>query len=62
MEYFHELIIEDIASTLGLVVSIDERTHNREMYHYARVLIELDLQKDKEYHIMYERSVHCLIA
>lgn len=31
------------------------------MCHYARVLIELDLQKEKEYNIMYERSGHSLL-
>lgn len=55
-------IIERIASALGPVVSIDEHTRNRTMYHYARVLIELDLRKEKEYNIMYEMSGHCTIA
>lgn len=53
MKYFHELIIEDIASAPGPIVNMDERTRNREMKIYARVLIKLDLRKDKEYHIMY---------
>lgn len=62
MEYFHESIIEDIALPLGHLVNIDERTRNREMCYYAWVLVELDLWKDKEYHIMYERSGHNLIS
>lgn len=62
MEYFYVPIIECIASALGQVVSVDERTRNRTMCHYARVLIELDLRKENEYNIMYERSGHCSIA
>lgn len=42
-EYFHEHIIESIASALVNVVSIDQRIKDGSMCHYARVLIELDL-------------------
>lgn len=41
------------------MVFIDERTESRTMLHYARVLVELDLRKEKEYGVMYERSGHC---
>lgn len=58
-EYFYEPIINDIASAIGPVIAIDERTRTREMLHFARVLLELDLLKEKESHIMYERSGYC---
>lgn len=61
-EYFHEHVIESIASALGTVVSMDQCTRDGSMCHYARVLIELDLRKEKEYHIMFERAGHCSIA
>lgn len=61
-EYFHEHIIEAIASVLGPVVSMDQRTKDGTMCHYARVLVELDLCKEKEHYIMFERSGHCSIA
>lgn len=61
-EYLYEPIIKVIASAIGSVVSIDERTKNREMLHYARVLVELYLRKDKEMFIMYKRSGHCSIV
>lgn len=53
-EYFYEPIINVIASAIGPVVAIDERTRTREMLHFTRVLVELDLRKEKETHIMYE--------
>lgn len=58
-KYFYKLIINVIASAIGPVVFIDERMKNREMLHFARVLVELDLQKEKETFIMYERLGHC---
>lgn len=61
-EYFHEHIIESIASVLGTIVSVDQRTRDGSMCHYAKVLIELDLRKDKEYHIMFESADHCSIT
>lgn len=61
-EYFHEHIIEAIASVLGNVISMDQRTKDGTMCHYARVLVELDLWKEKEHYIMFERSGHCSIA
>lgn len=62
MEYFKVPIIEAIASALGPIVSTDERTRSQTYCHYARVLIELDLQKEKKYNIMYECSGNCSIA
>lgn len=44
VEYFCEPIIETIASVLGHVIDMDERTKNRTMLHYARVLIEINLR------------------
>lgn len=61
-EYFHEHIIESIASVLGTVVSMDQRTRDGSTCHYASVLIELDLRKEKEYNIIFERSGLCSIA
>lgn len=37
-EYFHEHIIEAIVSVLGTVVSMDQRTKEGTMCHYARVV------------------------
>lgn len=54
-EYLHEHIIESIASVMGTVISMDQRTRDGIMCHYARVLIELDLRKEKENLIMFER-------
>lgn len=62
MEYFKVPIIEAIASVIGPIVSIDERTESQTYYHHAYVLIELDLRKEKEYNSMYERSGNCSIA
>lgn len=41
------------------MVTIDERIRTRKMLHYARVLVEVDLRKQKEEYIMYEHSGHC---
>lgn len=58
-EYFCELIIRAIASTIDYVVTIDECTKNREMLHYVGVLVEQDLRKEKEEYIMYACLGHC---
>lgn len=43
-------------------MAVDERISNRTICHFAKVLVKLDLRKDKEAFIMYERAGHCVIA
>lgn len=59
VEYFYEPIIRSLASAIGSVLQVDERTRNRTLCHYARVLIEIDLKADREYTIMFERTGYC---
>lgn len=44
------------------MISIDERTRKRECCHFARVLVEIDLQKPREEYVMFETTGHCSIA
>lgn len=62
MEYFYVPNIRAIASAVGPIISIDERTRKPEMCHYARVLVELDLRKEREEFIMFETSGNCSIT
>lgn len=62
MEYFYEPIVRAIASAVGPVVTVDECTTTKKILYYARVFVELDLSKEKEECIIYERSGHCAIA
>lgn len=45
MEYFKPKIIHALASALGMVIKIDERTRQGSMCHYVRVLIDIDMIK-----------------
>lgn len=54
-------LIRAIASAIGPIIIINERTRKREMCHYARVLVELDLRKEREQFIMFETSGNCSI-
>lgn len=54
MEFFQPKIIHALASALGTVIKIDDRTTKRTMCHYARVLIEIDMTKGCEDFIMFE--------
>lgn len=56
MEYFQPQIIYAMASALGTVVKLDDRTKNRTMCHYARVLVDIDMTKGCEDYIMYESA------
>ncbi|KAL8503471.1 hypothetical protein ACS0TY_022282 [Phlomoides rotata] len=62
MEYFQAPIIHALASPLGTVLKIDDRTKDRSMCHYARVLIELDMKQNFEEYIMFEMEGHYLFA
>ncbi|KAL8552220.1 hypothetical protein ACS0TY_001064 [Phlomoides rotata] len=62
MEYFLTPIIHALASSLGTVIKIDDRTKDRSMCHYARVLIELDMKQNFEDYVMFETEGHYLFA
>lgn len=62
MEYFHPTIIHAMASALGTVLKLDERTKNRSMCHYAQVLIEMDMKKGCEECIMFESEGQVLFS
>lgn len=62
MEYFQPKIIHALASALGTVIKIDDRTWNRTMCHYARVLIEIDMTKGCEDYIIFESEGQVLFA
>lgn len=62
MEYFHPKIIQTMASALGTVLKLDERTRNRSMCHYARVLIDIDMKKGCEDCIMFELDGQVLFS
>ncbi|KAL8494255.1 hypothetical protein ACS0TY_025160 [Phlomoides rotata] len=55
LEYWNKHIITALASVVGTVIKIDERTLNRTMGHFTRVLVELDLNQDREDTLMFER-------
>ncbi|KAL8465781.1 hypothetical protein ACS0TY_035037 [Phlomoides rotata] len=59
LEYWNKHIIIALASAVGTVIKIDERTMNRTMGRFARVLVELDLKHDREETLMFEREGHC---
>ncbi|KAL8554876.1 hypothetical protein ACS0TY_002883 [Phlomoides rotata] len=58
MEYFQPPIIHALASALGAVIKLDDRTRDRSMCHYARVLIELDMKHNFEDFVMFETKDH----
>lgn len=62
IEYFSDPIIRAIASAIGPVINIDERTRTRRVCKYARVLVEVDLRAEREYSVMYERQGFCSIV
>lgn len=62
MEYFQPKIVHALASDLGTVIKMDERTRNRTMCHYARVLIEIDMTKGCEDYIMFESEEQVMFA
>ncbi|KAL8509367.1 hypothetical protein ACS0TY_016537 [Phlomoides rotata] len=62
MEYFQTPIIHALASALGTVIKLDERTRDRSMCHYARALIEIDMKQKFEDYIMFEAEGHYSFA
>ncbi|KAL8466114.1 hypothetical protein ACS0TY_035284 [Phlomoides rotata] len=59
LEYWNKHIITALASAVGTVIKIDERTLSRTMGRFARVLVELDLKHAREETLMFEREGHC---
>lgn len=62
MEFFQPKIIYALASALGSVIKIDERTRQRSMCHYARVLVEINMTKGCEQFIMFEYEGQVMFA
>lgn len=62
MEFFQPKIIHALASALGTVIKMDDRTRNRTMCHYARVLNEIDMTKGCENYIMFESDGQVMFA
>ncbi|KAL8488288.1 hypothetical protein ACS0TY_024530 [Phlomoides rotata] len=58
LEYWNNNIIMALASAVGTVIKLDERTASRSMGRFARVLVELDLKQDREEYVMFERAGH----
>ncbi|KAL8507042.1 hypothetical protein ACS0TY_017790 [Phlomoides rotata] len=58
LEYWNPNIITALASAVGMVIKLDDRTASRSMGHFARVLVELDLNHDREEFVMFERAGH----
>ncbi|KAL8537633.1 hypothetical protein ACS0TY_012669 [Phlomoides rotata] len=56
LEYWNNNIITTLASAVGTVIKLDERTASRSMGRFARVLVELDLKQDREENVMFERA------
>ncbi|KAL8518453.1 hypothetical protein ACS0TY_009723 [Phlomoides rotata] len=56
LEYWNTNIITALASAVGTIIKLDERTASRSMGHFARVLVELDLKQDREKYVMFERA------
>ncbi|KAL8477319.1 hypothetical protein ACS0TY_029570 [Phlomoides rotata] len=61
-EYWNKHIITALASAVGTVIKIDERTLNQTMGHFARVLVELNLKQDRKDTLMFERAGHCFFV
>ncbi|KAL8497099.1 hypothetical protein ACS0TY_020687 [Phlomoides rotata] len=59
LEYWNKHIITALASAVGTVIKIDERTLSRTMGCFARVLVDLDLKHDREETLMFELEGHC---
>lgn len=62
MEFFQPTIIHALMSALGTLLKMDERTHNCSMYHYSRILIEIDMTKGCENFIMFESEGQIMFA
>ncbi|KAL8556586.1 hypothetical protein ACS0TY_004150 [Phlomoides rotata] len=59
LEYWNKHIITALASAVGTIIKIDERTLSRTMGRFARVLVELDLKHDREETLMFKHDGHC---
>ncbi|KAL8498925.1 hypothetical protein ACS0TY_022040 [Phlomoides rotata] len=59
LEYWNKYIISALASAVGTVIKIDDRTLNKSMGRFARVLVELDLKQERKEYLMFERAGHC---
>lgn len=62
IEYWCQAVFEGIASALGTLIWVDDRTIRKEMYHYVRLLVEVDLKNPLQDKIMIERPGYCLFA
>ncbi|KAL8485233.1 hypothetical protein ACS0TY_027509 [Phlomoides rotata] len=62
LEYWNTNILTALASAIGTVIKLDERTASRSMGRFARVLVELDLKQDREEYVMFERAGHRLVV
>ncbi|KAL8537662.1 hypothetical protein ACS0TY_012696 [Phlomoides rotata] len=58
LEYWNNTIITALASAVGTVIKLDERTASRSIGRFARVLVELDLKQDREEYVIFERADH----
>ncbi|KAL8515504.1 hypothetical protein ACS0TY_014259 [Phlomoides rotata] len=58
LEYWNTNTLTALASAIGTVIKLDERTTSRSMGRFARVLVELDLKQDREEYVMFERAGH----
>ncbi|MCI08844.1 NADPH:quinone oxidoreductase-like, partial [Trifolium medium] len=55
-EYWRPTILFEIAGALGIPLALDEATMKRTFGHFARVLIEVDLNSDLHERILVERN------
>ncbi|KAL8529258.1 hypothetical protein ACS0TY_006618 [Phlomoides rotata] len=62
MEYWQLSILEAMASAMGSLIRIDDRTAHRRMGHYARPLVEIDMRNELLEKIMYKRAGVCSFA
>ncbi|KAL8502777.1 hypothetical protein ACS0TY_021768 [Phlomoides rotata] len=46
IEYWHPTIPEAMASAMGTLIKVDDRTSNKIMGHYARLMIEIDMKSE----------------
>ncbi|KAL8508717.1 hypothetical protein ACS0TY_019104 [Phlomoides rotata] len=62
IEYWHLTILEVMTSAIGTLIKVDDRTSNKIMGHYARLLIEIDMKSELVEKIMYKRGDICSFA
>ncbi|KAL8477942.1 hypothetical protein ACS0TY_030009 [Phlomoides rotata] len=62
MEYWQPGILEAMATALGTLIKIDDRTVQRRMGHYARILVEIDMKNELIDKIMFKISGVCSFA